>query len=137
MRVIIIIAYTKECGFSLDKPFSEFLPVKFRKPTTFQYPGTLATMKLKETSAYDRQNANLRTKCPIWSFRLCSSKSTVLAVLWLSGTYFPHWSPTTFFSSSSCRFRAQEDSISPSTRNRSMAKSSNSSIVTSPKGGFS
>ena len=57
MRVVSIVSHAKECGFSLDKAFSELLPVRFRRPTTFQYSGTLRNYEIEG-------NTRLRpTKC--------------------------------------------------------------------------
>lgn len=41
LRIVGIVSHTEEGGFSLDKPFSELLPVRFRRPTTFQYSKSL------------------------------------------------------------------------------------------------
>ena len=86
LAVVETKTHTEQCCFSLHETFPKFLPVGSRKPSAVQ----LERLKMKSTFAYDRQNANLRTKCPMWSFRLCSSNSDPLAVLLLSGTYFVH-----------------------------------------------
>lgn len=64
-RVVGIVSHTKQRRLSLYETLPELLPVGSRRPAAVQHSHRSEARHVSEESTYDRQKANLRTKCPM------------------------------------------------------------------------